>query len=99
MPRFRRACHKDSDSETLGRSADPIRNRERLIGAVEKFDGHENHLFVAEILEVVNLELTRAVGLVPCLAGLVGVFDRGAVMDMLTAAAPRHRGPEIIEDM
>jgi hypothetical protein len=36
----------------------------------------------------VDLELAGAVGLVPGLAGLVGIFDGGAVMHMLAPAPP-----------
>src|SRR5262249_40685925 len=56
-----------------------------------------NHLLVAEIFEVVHLELAGPIGLVPRLAGCVGVFDGGAVVHVLASAAARHRGPEIVE--
>src|ERR1700684_4466453 len=49
---------------TLGRGAHLIRNGERLVGAVEEFDGHKDHLLVAEIFEVVDLVLTQVIGLV-----------------------------------
>src|SRR5262249_53467371 len=68
-----------------------------LVGAVEELDGHEDHLLVAEILEVVYLELAGPVGLVARLARLVGVFHRGAVMHVLAAAPAGDRGPEIVE--
>src|SRR5580658_590378 len=71
----------------LGRGAHPVRNGEWLIGAVEEFDGHEDHLLVAEIFQVVDLILAGAVGFVAGLAGPVGVFDGGAVVDMLAAAS------------
>jgi hypothetical protein len=45
----------------------------------------------------VDLEFAGAVGLVPRLAGRVGVFDGGAVMHVLASAAARHRRPEIVE--
>src|SRR5271166_5845211 len=86
-------------ARTLCRGAHSIRNGKRLIGAVEEFDGHEDHLLVAEIFQVMDLELARSIGLVPGLARLIGIFDGGAVMDMLTAAAAADRGPEIIEHM
>ena len=73
----------------LRRGAHLVRNGERLIGAVEELDGHEDHLLVAEIFEVVDLVLAGAIGLVAGLAGLVAVFDGGAVMDVLAAAAAR----------
>src|SRR5262249_38439575 len=60
------------------------------------FDGHEDHLLVAEILEIVHLEFARTVGLVPRLAGRVGVFDGSAVMHVLASTAARHGGPEIV---
>ena len=41
----------------LRRGADLIGNGERLVGAVEEFDGHEDHFLVAEIFEVVDLVL------------------------------------------
>src|SRR6185295_14810804 len=53
----------------------------------------------AEIFQVVHLELTRPIGLVPRLAGLIGVFDRSAVMHVLAAATTRDRGPEIIQNV
>jgi len=52
---------------------------------------------VAEIFQVVDLVLAGFVGLVAGFARLIGVFDGGAVMDVLAAAAPGHRGPEVIE--
>src|SRR5262245_17992141 len=58
-----------------GRHAHVVRHRHRLVGAVEELDGHEHHLPVAEVLQVVHLELARPVGLVPRLARLIGVFD------------------------
>src|SRR5437762_916762 len=71
--------------------------RQRLVGALQEFDGHEDHLLVAEILEVMDLELAGAIGLVPGLAGRVGIFDRGAVVHVLAPAAAGHGGPEIVE--
>ncbi len=46
-----------------------------------------------------DLELARPVPLMPGLAGLIGLFDGAAVMDMLTATPAGHRGPKIIEHM
>src|ERR1700758_4666864 len=68
-----------------------------FVGALQELDGHEDHLLVAEILEIVDLELAGAVGLVPRLAGRVGIFDGGAVVHVLASAVARHRGPEIVE--
>ncbi len=52
---------------------------------------------VAEVFEVVDLVLAGPVGFVARLARRVGVFDRGAVHQMLTAAPAIDRGPEIVE--
>src|SRR5665811_2615303 len=76
-----------------------LRKLHRLVGAVFELDGHEHHFTVAEIFQVVHLELVEAVGLMTRLARLIGVFHGAAVMDMLTTAAARHRGPEIIQHM
>ena len=83
----------------LCRSANFIRNGERLVGAVEEFDGHEDHFLVAEIFQVVDLVPAGAIGFMAGLARLVGLFDSGAIMDVLAAAPAGHRGPEIIKHM
>jgi hypothetical protein len=57
-----------------------------FVRAVFELDGHENHFAVAEIFQIVNLEFVFSVALVPRFAGLVGVFDRSAIMHMLAAA-------------
>jgi hypothetical protein len=57
----------------------------------------EDHILIADIFEIVNLILAGPIGLVPGLAGLIGVFDRRAVMYMLASTSAVHRGPEIIE--
>src|SRR5580704_7100024 len=75
---FVRAC--------LSRSADLVGDGERLIGAVDVLDGHEDHLLVAEIFQVMDLVLARTIGLVASFAWLIGVFDSGAVVDVLAAA-------------
>src|SRR5262249_31652114 len=62
-----------------------LRQRQRLVGAVEELDGHEDNVLVADIFKVVHLELAGPVGLVASLARLVGVFHGGAVMHMLAA--------------
>ena len=59
-----------------------MRQRYRLIGTVLELDGHEDHLAIAQIFQIVNFEFALAVALVPCLAGLVGVFDRRAILHM-----------------
>src|SRR5438067_1285879 len=71
--------------------------RHRLVGAILELDGHENHFAIAKVFQIVHLEFTFAVTLVPRFAWLIGVFDSCPVMDMLTAASAGHRGPEIIE--
>src|SRR4029077_15154091 len=73
------------------------RQGHRPVGAVLELDGHKNHLAVAEIFQIVNLELVFAVALVPRLAWLIGIFDSCAVMHMLASTAAGHRGPEIVE--
>src|SRR5262245_17261968 len=74
-----------------------VGQRQRFVGALQELDGHEDHLLVAEIFEIVDLELAGSVGLVPRLARRVGVFDGGAVVHVLAPAAATHRGPEVIE--
>src|SRR3954453_12066602 len=74
-----------------------VGQRHRLVGALQEFDGHEDHVLVAQVFQIVDFELTWPVGLVPGLAWGVGIFDRGAVMHVLASAAARHRRPEIIE--
>jgi len=81
----------------LRRRAHCSGDRERSVRAVEELDGHEDHLLVADIFEIMNLVLAGPVGLVPGLAGLIGVFDRRTVVYVLATASAVHRGPEIIE--
>src|SRR5262249_45425432 len=50
------------------------RQRDRRIGAVFKLDGHEDHLVIADIFQIVNCEITLAYSAVPYLVGLVGPF-------------------------
>src|SRR3954466_6697844 len=71
--------------------------RQRLVGAVLELNRHENQFLVAQIFEVVHLELAGAVALVPGLAGSVGIFDGAAVVDMLAATSAADRSPEIIQ--
>src|SRR6476620_10905841 len=66
------------------------RQGHRPVGAVLELDGHKNHLAVAEIFQIVNLELVFAVALVPRLAWLISIFDGCAVMHMLPSAAACH---------
>src|ERR1700684_4272449 len=72
---FARAC--------LSRGADLIGYDERLIGAVDVLDGHEDHLLVAEVFQVVDLVLARPIGLVAGFARLIGGFCRGTVVEVL----------------
>ena len=44
------------------RRAHRLRNRQRLVGAVEELDRHEHQFLVADVLEVVHLEFARPVG-------------------------------------
>src|SRR5581483_10415316 len=50
--------------KTLGCGAHLVGKRQRLIGAVEEFNGHKDHFLVAKVLEVMDLELARSVRLV-----------------------------------
>src|SRR5262249_22502298 len=68
-----------------------VGERQRRIGVVEEFNGHKDHFFVAKVFKVMDLELARSVGLVTGLPWPVGIFDGGAVVDMLTAAPAGHR--------
>src|SRR5262245_50561579 len=69
----------------------------RLVGALQEFDGHEDHVLVADVFQVVDLAFVEPIGLVPGLAGGVGVFDRRAVVHVLAAAPAGDRGPEVVE--
>ena len=40
------------------------RERHRFVGAVFELDGHEHHFAVAEVLQIMHLELAFTVGLV-----------------------------------
>src|SRR6516165_335855 len=74
-----------------------LRQRQRLVGALEKLHGHENHLLVAEVFQIVDLELPGPIGFVASLAGRVGIFDRRAVVHVLAPAAAAHCSPEVVE--
>src|SRR5580692_8638552 len=69
-----------------GGVAHRLRDGQRLVGAGQKLDRHENQLLVANVLQIVHLVLARAVGLVARFARLVAVFDGGAVHQMLATA-------------
>src|ERR1041384_5454259 len=46
-----------------------VGNRQRLVGrALDRLDRHEDHVLVAEVFQIVHLELAGAVGLVTRLA-------------------------------
>src|SRR5579883_1472029 len=78
---------------------DLVRNRQRRVGALEKLDRHEHHIAIADVLEVMHLELAGPIGLVPGLAGRIGVFDGRTVHQVLAAPAGRDGGPEVVEYM
>jgi len=74
-----------------------VGQRHRLVGALQELDGHEDHVLVAQVFQIVDFELARSIGLVPRLTGCIGVLDGRAVMHVLASAAARHRRPEIVE--
>src|SRR5215203_4165948 len=86
-------------SSSGGFAARMRRQRHGLIGGIQELDGHEYHLLVPEIFEVMHLELPGAVSLVSGLARLIGIFDGRAIVHMLAPAPARDRGPEIIQHM
>ena len=73
------------------------RQRDRRIGAVFKLDGHEDHLVIADIFQIVNCEITLAYSAVPYLVGLVGPFDRRSILYMHASAAAGNRDPKVIQ--
>src|SRR5579883_175628 len=75
----------------------PFRYWERLVRAVEEFNGHEDHFLVTKVFEIVDLVLPEAIALVPGFARLVGVFDRGAVLEVLAPTSAGYGGPEVIQ--
>src|ERR1700724_4223417 len=78
-------------------SPDLARERQRLVRALQEFDGHEHHLLVPEVFKVMHLEFTRPIGLVSSLAWRVGVFNCCAVVHVLASSTTAHGGPEIVE--
>src|SRR5689334_13680669 len=92
-------CLRDKKRAALGRGADLVGKGHRLVDAIEEFDGHKDHLFVAKVLKVMDLELTRSVSFMAGLARLVRIFDGAAVVDVLATAPAGHRCPKIIEHM
>src|SRR3974390_3481195 len=92
-----RIVNAAKSAAALCRGAHLVGKGQRLVGAIEKFNGHKDHFLVAKIFKVMDLELTRSVSLMAGLARLVSIFDGAAIMDMLTTAPAGHRCPEIIE--
>src|SRR5437764_15265762 len=82
-----------------GPGPNAMRQRHSLVGALQKFDGHEHQLVVADVLEIVHLELPSTVRLVPRLARHIGVFHGGAVVHVLATAAAVYARLEIVEDV
>src|SRR5262249_37485975 len=72
-------------------------NGRRLVGSVEKLHRDEVEIARADVLEVVYLVVAFLVGLVPRLAGLVAVLDRGAVVEVGARPAVGRDRPEIVE--
>src|SRR3974377_600687 len=69
-------CHTRSalggkSAAALRRGAHFVGKGQRLVGAIEEFNGHEDHFFVAKVFKVMDLELTRSVGLMAGLARLI----------------------------
>src|SRR5262249_47583144 len=87
------------ESMSGGGGLRPYASRQRhwLISTILEFDGHKDHLAIAEIFKIMHFELAFAVALVPGLAWLVGVLDGGAVMHMLPPTPTGNRSPEIIQ--
>src|SRR6188474_2723272 len=73
------------------------RQLHRLVCAVLELDGHENHFAIAEVFQIVHLELALAIGLVARLAGLIRVFNGRSIVHVLEGAPAQNRGPEIVE--
>src|SRR6516162_11881011 len=73
------------------------RQRHRRIGTVFELDSHEDHLVIADIFQIVNCEFALAYPAVPYLVGLVGPFDRRAILYMRASAAAGNRDPKVIQ--
>src|SRR6266571_1985037 len=93
------AARKDAINRPPASAVRPLRlgYRQRRVGAVQELDRGEHQLGIADVLEIVHLELAVAVGLVPGLAGPIGVLDGRAVLQVLPSASRRDRRPEIIK--
>src|SRR5690242_2934442 len=59
------------------------RQRQRLIRAILELDGHEDHFAVAQIFEIVHLELTLSIALMSRFTRFIGVFNRRAIVYVL----------------
>src|SRR5262249_20095943 len=81
------------------RAFDPhvVRNRQRLVGAVEELDGDEVEIGRADVLKIVHLVMAGLVGLVARLARHISVLDGGAVVDVRAGSAVGRDRPEIVE--
>src|SRR6266480_3460616 len=92
-------ARKDAINRPPASAVRPLRlgYRQRRVGAVQELDRGEHQLGIADVLEIVHLELAVAVGLVPGLAGPIGVLDGRAVLQVLPSASRRDRRPEIIK--
>src|SRR5215467_7588576 len=73
------------------------RQRHCHIGTVFELDSHEDHLVIADIFQIVNCEFALAYPAVPYLVGLVGPFDRRAILYMRASAAAGNRDPKVIQ--
>src|SRR3954463_1266465 len=76
-----------------------VRDRQGLIGAVEKLDRGEVQLARPGVLEIVHLEVPLGMALVTGLAGRMGVLHDCPVVEMPTRFAAGRAGPEVVEDM
>src|SRR6266516_7881639 len=74
-----------------------LRHRQGRVGAIEELDGRKHQLGVADVHEIVHLELAFPITFMPGLAGLICMLDRRAVLQVLPPAPTGDRRPEIIE--
>src|SRR2546426_5244780 len=85
------------ESRSAVRVPHGLRHRERRVGALQELHRGEHQLALADVLEIVHLELALAVGLVPGLTRLVRMLHGRAVLEMLPTASRRGGRPEIIQ--
>src|SRR5262249_23160130 len=88
---------KTSLGLSCGTGPHTLGQRHRLVGALHKLDGHEHQLVIADVFQIVHLELPATITLVARFARRIGVFHGGAVVHVLPAAPAVHACPEIIE--